>query len=246
MAILVGTASWTDKTLVDSGLFYPPEAKSAEARLRYYANRFPMVEVDSSYYAIPAPSTAQLWVERTAPGFVFNIKAFRLITGHQTSPTVLRKGIREALPRAMKTMLYYRDLPLDVLDELWRRFKEALAPLRAAGKLTAVQFQFAPWLIRNRDGMAHVRECVDRMAAAQLAVEFRNMTWLDEAHQATTLDFERQLGVAHVVVDGAPGVQQLRAARLGYHQHQAGSCEAAWAECRDLEHKGCDRGIRPV
>ncbi|UUZ74079.1 DUF72 domain-containing protein [Polaromonas sp. P1(28)-8] len=75
MTILVGTASWTDKTLVDSGLFYPPEAKSAEARLRYYASRFPMVEVDSSYYAIPAPSTAQLWVERAPPGFVFNIKA---------------------------------------------------------------------------------------------------------------------------------------------------------------------------
>ena len=81
MAILVGTASWTDKTLVDSGLFYPPEAKTAEARLRYYASRFPMVEVDSSYYAMPSPSTSQLWVERTPADFVFNVKAFRLFTG---------------------------------------------------------------------------------------------------------------------------------------------------------------------
>ncbi|MFC5520318.1 DUF72 domain-containing protein [Polaromonas jejuensis] len=205
MAILVGTASWTDKTLVESGLFYPPEAKSAEARLRFYASRFPMVEVDSSYYAIPQPSTSQLWVERTPPGFVFNIKAFRLFTGHQTSPTVLHQDIREALPASANKMLYYRDLPPDILDELWRRYKEALEPLRAASKLTAVHFQFAPWIISNRDGHAHVRECADRMAGTQLAVEFRNLSWFDEAHQAATLEFERKLGVAHVVVDGPQG-----------------------------------------
>jgi uncharacterized protein YecE (DUF72 family) len=207
MTILVGTASWTDKSLIDSGRFYPPEAKSAEARLRFYASCFPMVEVDSSYYAVPAPSTSQLWVERTPPGFVFNIKAFRLFTGHQTSPTVLHKDIREALPENAKAkkLLYYRDLPQDMLDELWRRFRQALEPLRAAGKLTAVHFQFAPWIIKNRDGMAHVEECVDRMTGAQLAVEFRNISWFDPAHQAATLAFERKLGVAHVVVDGPQG-----------------------------------------
>lgn len=168
MTILVGTASWTDKTLIDSGLFYPPEVKSAEARLRFYASRFPMVEVDSSYYAIPSASTSQLWVERTPADFVFNIKAFRLFTGHQTSPTVLHKDIREALPATAKKNLYYRDLPADIQDELWRRYKEALEPLRAAGKLAAAHFQFAPWLINNRDGQAHVQECVDRMAGTQL------------------------------------------------------------------------------
>jgi uncharacterized protein YecE (DUF72 family) len=49
--ILVGTASWADKSLVDSKLFYPKEAKTAESRLRYYASHFSLVEVDSSYYA---------------------------------------------------------------------------------------------------------------------------------------------------------------------------------------------------
>ena len=82
--ILVGTASWTDKTLIDCGRFYPKEARSAEARLRYYATQFPLVEVDSSYYGMPTPANAQLWAERTPAGFVFNVKAFRLFTGHQT------------------------------------------------------------------------------------------------------------------------------------------------------------------
>jgi uncharacterized protein YecE (DUF72 family) len=53
MAVLVGTASWADKSLVDSGRFYPPDVTTPEARLRYYASQFPMVEVDSSYYAMP-------------------------------------------------------------------------------------------------------------------------------------------------------------------------------------------------
>jgi uncharacterized protein YecE (DUF72 family) len=63
--ILIGTTSWTDKTLVDSGLFYPGAAKTAEARLRYYASRFPIAEVDSSYYGMPSEYNSRLWVERT-------------------------------------------------------------------------------------------------------------------------------------------------------------------------------------
>ena len=60
MTILVGTASWTDKSLIESGKFYPSSAKDAETRLKYYASQFPMVEVDSSYYAMPLPATAQI------------------------------------------------------------------------------------------------------------------------------------------------------------------------------------------
>ena len=82
--ILIGSASWTDKTLLECGRFYPADCKTAEARLRFYASQFPLVEVDSSYYAIPVPQTAQLWAERTPSNFVFNVKAFRLFTGHQT------------------------------------------------------------------------------------------------------------------------------------------------------------------
>jgi uncharacterized protein YecE (DUF72 family) len=62
-------ASWTDKSLIESGKFYPPSAKDREAQLKYCATQFPMVEVESSYYAMPAPATAQLWAERTPPGF---------------------------------------------------------------------------------------------------------------------------------------------------------------------------------
>jgi uncharacterized protein YecE (DUF72 family) len=205
MPVLVGTASWANKTLVDSGRFYPKGVTSAEARLRYYAAQFPLVEVDSSYYAMPTAATAQLWAERTPNGFVMNVKAFRLFTGHQTSPTVLPKDIRAALPPSSKRNRYYRDLHGEVIDELWRRFIEALMPLRASSRLALVHFQFPPWVVCNAAGHAHVRECVQRMAGHTLSVEFRHRSWFEGTHAESTLAFERELGVVHTVVDGPQG-----------------------------------------
>ncbi|CAB3769328.1 DUF72 domain-containing protein [Paraburkholderia solisilvae] len=205
MSIEVGTASWTDATLIKSGRFYPKGCTSAEARLRFYADHFPMVEVDASYYAMPAAANSALWVQRTPPGFTFNMKAFRLFTGHQTEARFFPPDIQQALPQTGKKNLYYRDIPPDIIDELWRRFFEALEPLRAAGKLGAVLFQFAPWLTTAPRDKAHVAHCADRMTPWLTAFEFRNASWFDERHRASTLAFERERGLVHVVMD-APDV----------------------------------------
>lgn len=203
--ILLGSASWTDKTLIDCGRFYPKEAKTPEARLRYYATQFPMVEVDSSYYGMPTPQNAQLWADRTPAGFVFNVKAFRLFTGHSAQPQVLHKDLQQALGPKAPRSLYLRELPAEIRQELWRRFLEALAPLKAAGKLGAVHFQFAPGVLRNREGLAFVEHCVERMPDHLLSVEFRNRTWFDGGHAERTLEFEERLGVVHTVVDSPQG-----------------------------------------
>jgi uncharacterized protein YecE (DUF72 family) len=203
MSILVGTASWTDKTLIDCGRFYPKEAKTPEARLRYYASIFPLVEVDSSYYGIPAPANANNWAERTPEHFIFNVKAFRLFTGHQTDPKVLHKDIKEALG-STKT-LYYRSTPAEIRDELWRRFIDAISPLKNAGKLGLVHFQFPPWLQCNREGHAHVLHCIEMMAGHVCSVEFRHESWWTEAQRAGTIDFLRELRAVHTIVDGPQG-----------------------------------------
>ena len=91
--ILVGTCSWTERSLVTSGRFYPPEVKSPDERLRSYAQQFPIVEVDSTYYGLPSERNTGLWVERTPEEFIFDVKAFRLLTGHQTSPDALPKDV---------------------------------------------------------------------------------------------------------------------------------------------------------
>jgi uncharacterized protein YecE (DUF72 family) len=203
-SVVVGTASWTDKSLIQCGRYYPPEVKSAEARLRYYAAEFPIVEVDASYYAIPSEQTARLWVERTPPGFVFDLKAFRLFTQHQTAPAVLPKYIRESLPQEKKS-LYYKDMPGELLDALWNEFRNSLQPLEQAGKLGVILFQFPPWFLANKTSLAHIAECVERMAGFRLAVEFRNETWFYERTRERTFAFEREHGLAHVVVDEPQG-----------------------------------------
>lgn len=203
--VLVGTASWTDKTLIACGRFYPPTCRTAEERLRFYAREFPLVEVDSSYYGMPTPQNAQLWAARTPEHFTFNVKAFRLFTGHQTQPTALHRDIQRALGPALPRTVYYADLPGEIRDELWRRFVEALAPLKAAGKLGAVHFQFAPWLLRDRPSMAHVEHCAEKMAGHLVAAEFRHATWFHGQHLESTLEWERSLGLVHTVVDSPQG-----------------------------------------
>ena len=148
-SILVGTCSWTDRTLIDSGRFYPPTAKSPEERLRFYAENFPIVEVDSTYYGLPSDRNSALWVERTPPDFTFDLKAFALFTQHPAAVRSLPKEVREVLPAAVqeKANVYYRDLPAELRDDMWQRFASALLPLDSAGKLGVVLFQFPPWFL---------------------------------------------------------------------------------------------------
>jgi len=205
--ILVGTSSWTDKTLIDSGRFYPADAKTPEDRLRFYASRFPIVEIDSSYYGIPPVENAQRWVERTPPGFVFNIKTYRLFTRHQTPVVSLAKDIRAALGPVKGKNVYDKDVPAEISIQLWREFRAVLDVLRDAGKLGAVHMQFAPWVAFHPESFAYVEHCRAMLAGFTVAVEFRNRTWFDtDRHMARTLQFERDNGLVNVVVDAPQGI----------------------------------------
>src|SRR5580658_505203 len=111
--IRVGTAGWTDKSLIDSG-WYPPDASNPEKRLKYYASQFPLGEVDSTYYALPAERTAEAWASRTPDGFTFNVKAFSLFTRHPTRvaalPADLRPAVEKATGKAKNDRVYLKDV----------------------------------------------------------------------------------------------------------------------------------------
>ena len=205
--ILIGTCSWTDPTLIESGRFYPGWARTAETRLKFYAGQFPIVEVDSSYYAMPAEKTSRLWVERTPDGFVFDIKAFRLFTQHPAPPSSLPKDVREALPAAtrQKSRLYQRDIPEEMLDELWRRFESALLPLDSAGKLGVVLFQFPPWFYPGEEQRDYILSCGERLPQYRIAVEVRHNSWVSEKNLEPTLGFLRHNDLPFVCVDEPQG-----------------------------------------
>jgi len=205
--IRVGTCSWTDPTLINSGRFYPDSARSAEARLQYYASQFNIVEVDSSYYATPNERNSYLWAERTPDDFVFDFKVFRIFTQHPTPINSLPKNIRNELTPKLqeKTNLYYRDLPAELVEELWQRFESALLPLDTVGKLGVVLFQFPPWFYPGSQQLDYIEMCKAKLPQYRLAMEFRNNVWLSEKNRATTFDFLRRDDLPFVCVDEPQG-----------------------------------------
>jgi uncharacterized protein YecE (DUF72 family) len=197
----VGTASWTDPTLLASG-WYPDGVDSAEARLDYYASHFPIVEVDSTYYTPPSERNSQLWAERTPAGFTFNVKAFSLLTQHPARVGALYKDLR---PDTDKKTVYLKDLEASAVDEVWARFLGALEPLRQAGKLGVLLFQFPQWFPIGKRNRHYLLECKERCGEIRMCVEFRNKTWLSEENREETIDFLRSYAVPYVCVDMPQG-----------------------------------------
>jgi uncharacterized protein YecE (DUF72 family) len=206
--IRVGTAGWTDSTLTAAGVFYPPDAKTAEARLRYYASRFPTVEVDSSYYVLPVPRNSQLWAERTPADFVFDVKAHALMTGHPTEVSRLPKYLRESLPAKLreKHRVYAKDVPAEIMDEVWRQFREAMQPLVDAGKMGAVLLQYPRWFVPSKWSRATLADARERLGDLQGAVEFRNHLWLSSSVVNRVSRFLTDQQLAYVIVDEPQGL----------------------------------------
>ncbi len=199
--ILVGTASWTDRTLLASG-WYPGNADTPARRLEYYASRFPLVEVDSTYYTPPNERNSMLWSDRTPAGFTFDVKAYSLLTQHPTRVASLYKDLR---PQTDKRNVYLKDLDEKVVDQVWERFLSALQPLHDAGRLGSLLFQFPPWFGISRANKHYILECKRRCAPYRMCVELRNASWMSEDNRAETLDFLTSYAVPYVVVDMPQG-----------------------------------------
>lgn len=209
--ILVGTCSWTDRTLVKDTDWYPKKSMSAAERLAYYASRFPVAEADSTYYFPPSSQLARGWAERTPPSFVMNVKAYSLLTGHPTRQESLWPDVREAIKEefAGKRNVYPDHLDPDALDEAWSRFEAALRPLRDAGKLGAVLLQYPAWFTAKRQNREELTAIRTHWADLPVCVEFRSPTWLDApSDRDRTLGLLRDLHLSLVVVD-APRASHL-------------------------------------
>ena len=206
--IRIGTASWTDPTMTAPGVFYPRGSDTAEERLAYYASTFPIVEVDATYYALPNPRTAEAWVQRTPPDFVFDAKAHALMTGQPTETKRLPKTIREALPDELagKPRLYARELPAELRDEVWHLFVAGLEPLRAGGQLGSVLLQFPRWFFPTGENRDLILEARERLGEIRCAVEFRSETWFNDKNRDRTLLFLTDNAIPFVMVDGPQGL----------------------------------------
>jgi uncharacterized protein YecE (DUF72 family) len=75
--IFIGTSGWNYKHWI--GRFYPEETKQ-DAQLQYYQQFFNTVELNNSFYHLPAADTFKHWKRATPKDFVFTVKASRYIT----------------------------------------------------------------------------------------------------------------------------------------------------------------------
>jgi len=205
--IRLGTASWTDPTMVAGNVFYPPGADSAEERLQYYASQFPLVEIDSTYYALPFPKMAELWRDRTPPDFMFDVKAHALMTGQPTETKRLPKFIREALPAELadKSRLYAKDLPAELRDAVWDAFADGLAPLRESGQLGSILLQYPRWFFPISESRDQILEAKERLGDTLFAVELRNASWFNDKNLDRTMRFLTDNDLPFVMVDEPQG-----------------------------------------
>jgi uncharacterized protein YecE (DUF72 family) len=199
--IYIGTCSWAEKTLLDSRKFYPSTIKTAEDRLRYYAGIFRTVEVDATYYALPAKRTVWLWSQRTPENFVFHVKAYGALTGHGINPQSLPKELRAMLPSTErdKKYLYLKD-PY-ILKTIADHFLEALYPLQRENKLGFIVFQYPPWFRYSTKGLDYILACKNLMKGIPIAVEFRHGSWLTEKTLDSVTHFLRKHQITYVTAD---------------------------------------------
>lgn len=208
--VLVGTCSWTDKTMIER--WYPPEVKTPEERLRYYAARFDTVEVDSSFYGIPKPEFAVNWVKRTPEHFVFHVKAFGLLTGHDVDERALHPELRDAgYDYELTTRGRVRRPEERMVEHAAELFSESIRPLVEAGKLGGVLMQYPPYFTakerhHREENLAIVERNAELLAPLPVFVEFRHASWVAEANLERTMKFLADRGLTFVAVD-APAVE---------------------------------------
>lgn len=238
--VLVGAASWSDRTLVKESSWYPRSATKAADRMAYYASRLPLVEMDSTYRFPPTPDVCRQWVERTPDGFTIDIRAWSLLSGQPALPTSLWPDLQdEVLVEARdRPRLYASHLSAAAMEESWARFRHALVPLVEAGRMGVVLFQLPHWMKPGDTSRALLEDIRARLPEHRLAVEVTHHRWRDDDGCEETLSLFEDLGLAFVCVD-APKVARVVAATspvavVRFYGHP--DDEAVWGPPRPTWH----------
>jgi uncharacterized protein YecE (DUF72 family) len=199
VAIVVGTSSWSDPGFVEH---WYPKGLAARERLPFYAERFDAVEINSTFYAIPAPETVERWAEATPDGFTFDVKLHRLLSRHAAQLKDLPKEMRDEVETTDRGRVKLDDA---TLDEMLRRTREAMESLSAAGKLSSYLLQLTPAFAPRRNELDELTPVLEGLAPTPVAVEFRRRSWASEKRLESVLEFLSSHDAVLVCVDSPPG-----------------------------------------
>ena len=195
--VRIGTASWTDPTMTAPGVFYPPDATTAEDRLVYYADQFPIVEVDATYYALPIRRHGRALARAHAAGLHVRHQGPRpddraAVGGRSGCRRTSARRSRRSSPR--RSAIYAQDLPAEIDDAIWARFLDGIEPLRTAGKLGAVFLQYPRWFFPSNESRDEIVEA-RRSASATCPSPSSSATasWFNEKNRERTIALPREI-----------------------------------------------------
>lgn len=193
--ILVGTASWADPEFIRD---WYPEKWPAQERLSFYAERFEMVELNSSYYAVPARQQIEDWNAATPEGFIFDVKLHKALSRHVAQRNSLPRDLQKLSPGAPKSKV---TLTSELESALAQRIVQTVQPLTDAGKLGTFLLQLTPSFSPKNHRLDELSHLIEVLAPNRVAVEFRNRLWVDEQHMDESLAFLREHNASFVCVD---------------------------------------------
>ncbi|WP_066386822.1 DUF72 domain-containing protein [Neobacillus mesonae] len=170
--IYIGVTGWGDH----DSLY--PNLTSSRDKLKEYAGHFPIVEVDTAFYAIQPQRNALKWVNETPESFQFIVKAYQGMTGHQRGEILFASN-----------------------QEMFQAFKESLEPYIVNNKLAMVLFQFPPWFDLRKENVNYLRWCKKEMNDIPCALEFRHQSWFIPKYRQQTLSFMKEEQWIHSICD---------------------------------------------
>lgn len=168
----IGLTGWGDHPSLASA------TSTAKDKLKDYCAHFPIVELDSTFYAIQPERNIRKWIEETPDSFRFVVKAYQGMTGH----------LRGELPFASR-------------DEMYQLFRLSMEPLQEAGKLGMILVQFPPWFHCTKEHVQQIRYIREQLKDFEIAVEFRHQSWYSEPFYEGTVQFLTSIQAIHTVCD---------------------------------------------
>jgi uncharacterized protein YecE (DUF72 family) len=197
--IVIGTSSWADPGFVEE---WYPEGLPARDRLGWYAERFSGVEVNSTFYALPAARTVARWAEVTPAGFTFDVKLHRLLSRHSAGEDSLPRDLRSSVRLGPRGRVILSDR---LEAELCDRTLEALEALCASDKLACLLLQCSPGFAPQSHSLDELSGLVSRLAPWPVAIELRHRSWVGPKRIEETLAWFESVGAVWVAVDAPAG-----------------------------------------
>lgn len=170
--IYAGLTGWGDHPIV-----YSPGSK-AKDKLTDYTGHFPIVELDSSFYAVQPEKNIRKWIAETPDSFQFIVKAYQAMTGHLRGEN-----------------------PFDSEEEMYEAYIKSIRPLKEAGKLAMVLLQFPPWFDCVKENVDEIKRIIIKLDEFDLAIEFRHQSWYAEGLREKTFEFLKENKLIHSVCD---------------------------------------------